>query len=496
MRDIDALRKRTGDFSDFNMINHAMEELKDFEKREKQVKSFHGDEWNILLLLVLYTLQGIPMGLCGSIPLILKENGVSYEGLSLFSLVSLPFSLKLLWAPLVDSCYLPEVGRRKTWLIPVQILTGLVLIVGSLSVNAWLGSNIHRSIDVGKLSTYFFFLYFLMATQDIAVDGWALTMLSRQNVGYASICNSIGQTLGVFLANQGFIALSDPLWCHRFLGLQEGVALVNLAQFMRGAGWVFIVTTIIVWFGKREKAEDDDDEPETLIATYHQVVSIFKLRSVQLLCLILFTCKVAFSPADAVATFKLQEVGMSKTDLATISPLIMVVGLFLPAVVSKLVSNNPMNVFMVGVCLKLVTSLLFWGCVQAARSVFAADAVASSHAGFYASLIATMVSHEIAGNLMFISCMSFFSKVSDPTIGGTYMTLLNTLANLGSKWPTSAALWLLPKITFPDLDGFTIETFVCFAIGVLWVVSFSGIASRLQGLPHSDWTLAGKKSLK
>ena len=59
------------------------------------------DRLSIAILLVLYTLQGIPMGLCGSIPLILKEKGVSYESLSLFSLVSLPFSLKLLWAPVV-----------------------------------------------------------------------------------------------------------------------------------------------------------------------------------------------------------------------------------------------------------------------------------------------------------------------------------------------------------------------------------------------------------
>ena len=82
------------------------------------------DRMSMGILLVLYTLQGIPMGLCGSIPLIMKERGVSYEGLSLFSLVSVPFSLKLFWAPLVDSLYFKDIGRRKTWLIPVQILTG------------------------------------------------------------------------------------------------------------------------------------------------------------------------------------------------------------------------------------------------------------------------------------------------------------------------------------------------------------------------------------
>ena len=71
-------------------------------KSNKKDMGMHKDDrLSIVILLVLYTLQGIPMGLCGSIPLILKEKGVSYESLSLFSLVSLPFSLKLLWAPVV-----------------------------------------------------------------------------------------------------------------------------------------------------------------------------------------------------------------------------------------------------------------------------------------------------------------------------------------------------------------------------------------------------------
>lgn len=53
--------------------------------------------------------------------------------------------------------------------------------------------------------------------------------------------------------------------------------------------------------------------------------------------------------------------------------------------------------------------------------------------------------HEVAGSLIFLSQMSFFAKVSDPAIGGTYMTLLNTMANLGSKWPNSLVLWVLPR---------------------------------------------------
>lgn len=269
------------------------------------------DQLSIALLLVLYTLQGIPMGLCGSIPMLLKERGVSYEALSLFSLVSIPFSLKIIWAPFVDTFYLQSFGRRKTWLVPVQLLCGIVMIACASSVRLWLqedqiGEDAEDKLSVTSLTIFFCFLYFLMATQDIAVDGWALTMLSRDNVGYASVCNSIGQTLGVFMANQAFIALSDEKWCHRFLGLPEGQKLLTLSGFMVFWGYVFIVTTLLVWFFKKETASTDHEQVETIGETCRHIWSICKLPNFTVLAVILLSCKLLYSPSDAALTLKLQ----------------------------------------------------------------------------------------------------------------------------------------------------------------------------------------------
>ena len=49
---------------------------------------------------------------------------------------------------------------------------------------------------------------------------------------------------------------------------------------------------------------------------------------------------------------------------------------------------------------------------------------------------------------MFVASMAFFAKISDPAVGGTYMTFLNTIANLGGNWPTTAALWFVDALTF------------------------------------------------
>ena len=184
--------------SPMNMVSH----FKSFQR------NIQGDGHSISLLLLLYTLQGVPMGLASSIPLLLQERGASYTDQSIFSLVSWPFSLKLLWAPVVDGFYFSSFGRRKSWLIPVQLICGIMMILSSSVINHMLGDNT-RPPDVHGLTAFFFVLYFLMATQDIAVDGWAITILSHKNVGWASTCNAVGQALGNVVSFILFMSLNS-----------------------------------------------------------------------------------------------------------------------------------------------------------------------------------------------------------------------------------------------------------------------------------------------
>jgi len=149
-----------------------------------------GDRLNIALLMFLYVLQGIPLGIAASIPYLLTSRHISYREQAMFSFVFWPFSLKLLWAPLVDSVYLPAFGRRKSWLVPTQYLIGIFMFILSCSSSiaeitepaadvAADATNAGAGINILLLTAMFFMLTFLAATQDIAVDGWALTMLSK-----------------------------------------------------------------------------------------------------------------------------------------------------------------------------------------------------------------------------------------------------------------------------------------------------------------------------
>lgn len=87
------------------------------------------DKWNIALLVLLYFLQGIPLGLAGAMPILLQSRKLAYKDQATFSLVVWPFSMKLLWAPIVDTVYFSRFGRRKSWLVPLQCLIGIFLLI-------------------------------------------------------------------------------------------------------------------------------------------------------------------------------------------------------------------------------------------------------------------------------------------------------------------------------------------------------------------------------
>ena len=130
------------------------------------------DRRNFLLLVLLYFLQGIPMGLAGgSIPFLLKSH-LSYSQIGVYSLASYPYSLKLLWSPIVDAVWSSKVGRRKSWILPIQTMSGFGML--------WLGSRAQQMMEkagendgsgVWGFTGWWFSLVFMCATQDIAVDG-------------------------------------------------------------------------------------------------------------------------------------------------------------------------------------------------------------------------------------------------------------------------------------------------------------------------------------
>ncbi|XP_037632012.1 acetyl-coenzyme A transporter 1 [Sebastes umbrosus] len=490
----------------------------DSENRRYRVRpGIRGELGNVLLLLFLYVLQGIPLGLAGSIPLILQSKSVSYKDQAFFSFVFWPFSLKLLWAPLVDALYCSRFGRRKSWLVPTQYLLGLFMLYLSGTVNSVLQSE--GGPKVVTLTAIFFMLAFLAATQDIAVDGWALTMLSRENVGYASTCNSVGQTAGYFLGNVLFLALESADFCNKYLRVEpKDTGIVTLSDFLFFWGIVFLVSTTLVAIMKKENGDGKgkrrvQEETQGVMETYKLLFSIIKMPTVFTFCALLLTAKIGFSAADAVTGLKLVEAGVPKEQLALLAVPMVPLQILLPVIISKYTAGpRPLDVFYKAFPFRLLIGLEYALLVWWTPSL-------KQEGGFplyyYAIVLVSYALHQVALYSMYVACMAFHAKVSDPFIGGTYMTLLNTVTNLGGNWPSTLALWMVDPLTSKEcqgavaqscgspaeaglcvkeggvcvttLDGYYVESVVCVVIGVAWWVWLGKKMKRLQDQSPAAW---------
>ena len=537
------------------------------------------DTMNYALLIALYTLQGIPMGLSASIPFLIQQKvkvmaealsaaaagagaakaatttvgtaaaaassstaatasitKMAYNAQAIFALCSWPFSLKLLWAPIVDALYFKGFGRRKSWLVPVQLLASCIMIFGSNYVETQLGlgtsvssaasaSSELQHFDVKGVTAFFFVLYFLMATQDIAVDGWALTMLSRRNRGRGPVCNSIGQNLGYFLAFVGFLALNDPessekLW-RPMLGLKSDPTngLVSLGSFIKFMGFVMLAITTLVALFKKEMnshgydqvaddgGEDDDAELDAsqigLAETYHRLWSVCKLPAVRWLFLVLLTYRFPTALSDKVKFLKAVEFGMSKQTTALLAPtIILPLGIAVPIIATKIWKNHPLKQFMTAYKLRVTLVPFLDVCMLLAVKSFNHSTDLKSNMIFWTMVISSTAMYSIVDSMQFNSQMTFFAHRVDPAIGGSYMTLLNTAANLGGTWPASIVMYLVGQLTVPPIcDTSSSGEVVCsggreayypmqmvFSIlGCLWIYFMGKKVMHLSALPDDAW---------
>lgn len=202
------------------------------------------------LCIVIDMLQGVPVGLSfGSIPFLLKSK-LSYSQIAIFSLSSWPYSLKFLWSPIVDAIYSTQLGRRKSWIIPIQILIGILFLMLGQHIDGIMASE---HIPIYYLTGAFLGTIFFCATQDIAVDGWALTLLSKDSLSYASTAQTIGLNIGYFLSFTVFLALSSPEFSNKYIWSEpKDVGIVQLGAYMQF--WAFMYFAVTAWliFMKKE----------------------------------------------------------------------------------------------------------------------------------------------------------------------------------------------------------------------------------------------------
>ncbi|EPL6455344.1 RhtX/FptX family siderophore transporter [Providencia sp. R33] len=175
----------------------------------------------VLTLGLLYLAQGIPMGIAmDALPTFLRHDGGELKVLAFLPLVGLPWVVKFLWASFVDNHWGKKLGRRKSWIIPMQIIVTLTMFALSS-----LGLSVENALPCVVL---LFVASLASATQDIATDGMAAEQVSGTMLSKINAVQIAGVMAGFFIGGAGLMIMSESLGQHMALGILACVPLLSL----------------------------------------------------------------------------------------------------------------------------------------------------------------------------------------------------------------------------------------------------------------------------
>lgn len=288
---------------------------------------------------------------------------------------------------------------------------------------------------------------------------------------------------GYFTSFTVFLALNDANFCNTYVrpsrayaalfgnpwgaansaggaAALPAVGILTLAGFLRFWGWFFLVATAAVAAMKPE-APEPQDAPQTTVggkaasprpsagaavrAAYEQLWHVARLPAIWRLSALLLTYRLGVMVAENAAALKLVDKGVSKESLA-----FLVLLQFPLEMVSALVSGgwarvaSPAAPFAAGYAVRLATAVALTALVNAFPPT---GATLQSHPGHFALLAAIGCVSSMASTLTFTSLGALFNTVSDPSMGGAYLTLLNTIANMGSTLPKTPLYFLMDRLT-------------------------------------------------
>src|ERR1700733_7113963 len=186
----------------------------------------------VLIVLFLGFSSGLPLALSGSTLLVwMREAGVDLKTIGLFALVGTPYTLKFLWAPLVDALHVPlftrAFGRRRGWLVFSQLL-----LIGAILLLAL--TDPARSplfVALGAL-----LVAAMSSTQDIVVDAFRVESLpeSEQAAGMASYVAAY--RIGMLVSTAGALFLVSAF---------ESTGITRSSAWM----WGYVVMAAMVLIG-------------------------------------------------------------------------------------------------------------------------------------------------------------------------------------------------------------------------------------------------------
>lgn len=364
--------------------------------------------------------SGLPLPLtAGTLQAWLTTAGIDIKTIGLFSLVGVPYTLKFLWSPFMDRFVPPWLGRRRGWIISVQVLLLMGIAVMALSSPA----NMPLALAVIALVVAFF-----SASQDIVIDAYRTDVLPDKERGLGVAVFIFGYRIAMLVGGALALIMSDRIgWRNTYF-------------FMA----LFMIFGMLGAFAGREP-DNKIVPPRTMQeAVWGPLKDFFTRRSALIIILFIILYKLGDAYAGALSTaFLIRGVNFTPTDVGTINK-----GMGLVATIVGALFGGTLMVKM-----GLFRSLWYFGILQMVSNLsFMALALIGKS---YPAMIIAVAFENLSSGMGSTAFVAFVMALCNKRFSATQFALLSSLAVLGRVVISPTSGYIVSYIGWANFFFFT-----------------------------------------
>jgi len=384
----------------------------------------------VLAMLFLGFSAGLPFLLIFStLSVWLREADISRTEIGFFSWIGIMFSIKVVWAPVVDRTPLPfltgRLGRRRSWMLLAQTGIAAGLLAIGLSDPA---------TDVARVAVCALFVAFCAATQDISIDAYRIEAVAKELQGAMAATYQLGYRLALLAAGAGALYVADFVSWPAAYAAMAGCMLVGMLTVL-----VIREPSVEVRLETRERETRLAERLESSAGAsprLHQAIQWFSSAVVSpFVDFFARNGRLAVAILALIALYRISDItmgimanplyvdlGFTKSEIATASKTVgiplTIIGAFLGGfLVARFGLFKPL---LLGALLTVVTNLAF-----AYLSVSEAE---------FALLMMTVSADNLAGGFAGSVFIAYLSSLTNTAYTATQYALFSSLFTLAGKF--------------------------------------------------------------
>ena len=360
----------------------------------------------------------------------LSKVGVDKKTIGFAFALGTPYTLKFLWAPLIDGISIPVLtqllGQRRAWLWTVQVL----LVVAVVQLGA--SDPVHH---IGRFALWGAITAFLSATQDIVIDAYRIETLPNDELAQGTATNQVGYRTGDLLAGAGTIYLASA----------EGAGLGWAAAYALTASLVLPGAIASLWLGPGQHTAVSKGGQSLATAGHflrHNVVAPFadflKRPGAWLILLFVLTYKLGDAMGQNMLAPMLVHQGFSDTEYIAINKLVRFWCLVIGSLVAgALIPRFGMSRLLFGAgIIMMVANLLFALVANSGHSV--------------TLLTIAVATENLFGAISLTVFATYLSGLSNTAFTATQYALLSSVAAVARTFATTPSGVAADRLGFPS----------------------------------------------